>query len=247
MNDSESFYFTEKNSRLSLKENKKNLELNLSANGRVDINFSGEINLSVNPSPCATGGISPQTGYFGEIFYTACEKMDSFKRSIFLCGMNMAYIIDEAIFEEDGKYKSDFHMENKDFSASLHISTTQRLVFRQKNSAMKLFNGFSQTDGKDDVSALLFENTDTSIEHIDRLNSSISFGWESEKTGRRHLRVHTLCLEERENIRSWHLWRLEDGFFQLESPDHEKRLDLGIFEKEFILRHNGEEYAFKRI
>lgn len=146
-----------------------------------------------------------------------------------------------------------FCANNRDNALRVHRATPQRLVLRRGGQALKLFEAYSETDGREVKSEFHFDWTAMhnyyhpleNQEGQGREGSVCRYLWEG-AAGRKHLRIHTLVMDGDREIVGWHVYPVENGYIRITSPGDTNYLDAKVTDNSVMLRNElGEEHKMK--
>lgn len=156
--------------------------------------------------------------------------------------------IDVIKTKEDTSLCTHFSVNNRDNKLREHRYSEQRLVLRRNGQALKLFEIYSETDGKK-VTAK-FDSDWTAMHNYyhplanqegqGREGSVCRFCWE-DGPGRNHIRIHTYVMDTSEEIVHWHVYLLDDGFVRMENPTQDAWLDVRAQMNQIIIRNEKQE------
>lgn len=156
---------------------------------------------------------------------------------------HMMFVIDVISAKEEVSVCAHFCANNRDGRLQVHQATEQRLVLRRGGRALKLFEAYAETDGKETASKLSF-NWTAMHDYYHPLPNQAGQGkegsvcrylWEGPE-GKEHVRIHTFLMDESEAVKGWHVYHMEDGYVRMESPDKKRILEAKLEDGCLLLR-----------
>ena len=157
---------------------------------------------------------------------------------------HMLFVIDIVEAEEPVGLCSHFVGNNRNNELKVHIYNPHRLVFRRGEEALKLFEIYSETDGRISDTNLEFDWTYVHDYYHPLPNqagqgkegSGLTYLWKSAEEGKKQIRIHSLAMEREADIKKWHVRTRDDGFIRIESPDPAEYLDVKTTGDEIVIR-----------
>lgn len=141
-----------------------------------------------------------------------------------------------------------FCVNNRDNQLREHIYSQHRLVFRRNGEALKLFEVYSETDGKACTAKFSFDWTAMHDYYHPLANQegqgkegSVNRYWWEDNPGRNHLRMHTYVMDTSEEIVHWHVYLLEDGYVRMENPTRDAWIDVAARMDQITIRNEKNE------
>lgn len=194
--------------------------------------------------------------YIGDVLLVASDMADLYNDTIKKAArfwiMNlphMMFIIDVVEADEPISLCSHFVANNRNNELDVHIYNSHRLVLRRGKEALKLFEMYSETDGQPSDTKLDFGWSYVHDFYHPLPNqigqgkegSGLTYLWKSKEEGKKQIRIHTLAMDEEENIKKWHVINKEDGYIRIESPNPSEYLDVKIIGDEIFVRQPNRE------
>lgn len=161
---------------------------------------------------------------------------------------NAMFVVDCVESDLPFAMESKYLLDNTDNRLDARVFSTERIVFRKGNAALKLFNVFTATDGEKSEDEFLFDWSFTHKYYHPEPNrdgqgkegSGLIYRWKNKKQGLSQLRITSFAFDEESNILGWHVDDTEDGFINISSPQNASYLKIKYNNRKIMIGEGSE-------